>query len=228
MTGAAVDAKWTEREVFLRLHRRYGEVAMNARRYAVAEHVPNATGSPSHIADFIAFDLWRTKLLFHGHEFKCSRADWLAELKQPWKAEAIKKYMHHWWLVATGPAIVKDDELPEGWGLIVASGKGLRAVKAAPRLTPEPMPQVLVASFARAVQKTASSPLFVEAAQSQFGTTMTELATRNRRLEALLDEREKELRRLNLQQLRDRHPERAGTRPTCTPPVSEGEVSHAS
>lgn len=144
-----------EADILQRLHVRYGHVSMNARRYTVAEHVPNTTGFASHIADFVAFDVWRSKLLFHGHEVKCSRSDWLAELRQPWKSESIKRYMDFWWLVAADKNVVKDGELPEDWGLLVVSGSGLRAVKVAPRLNPEPMPRLFTASFSRATQRTA-------------------------------------------------------------------------
>jgi hypothetical protein len=126
-----VDEKLCEADVLHRLHVRYGFVSMNARRFAVAEHVPTSTGGASHIADFVAFDVWRSKLLFHGHEIKCSRADWLVELRQPWKAESIKRYMDYWWLVVTDKNVVKESELPDDWGLLVASGSVLRAVKIA-------------------------------------------------------------------------------------------------
>lgn len=145
----------SEADILQRLHVRYGLVTMNARRFAVAEHVPSSTGSASHIADFVAFDVWRSKLLFHGHEVKCSRSDWLAELRQPWKAESIKRYMDFWWLVVSDKNVVKDGELPDDWGLLVVSGSVLRAAKSAPRLSPEPMPRIFTASFSRATQRTA-------------------------------------------------------------------------
>ncbi len=148
--------KFTERDVFQRLHTRYNQVTMNARRYAVAEHVPCSMNWAPHIADFIAFDVWSSKLAFHGHEIKCSRADWLAELRQPWKSESVQRYMDYWWLVVSNPAIVKDGELPDDWGLMVVRGSVVRAVKGAPKLQPEPMPKQFVAAFSRAIQKTAA------------------------------------------------------------------------
>ena len=54
-----------------------------------------------------------------GHELKISRADWLNELKKPGKADAWADECHEWWLVVNDPAIVRDGELPAGWGLMV-------------------------------------------------------------------------------------------------------------
>lgn len=53
-----------------------------------------------------------------GHEVKASRADWLTELSKPGKADAWADQCHEWWLV-TVPGVVKDGELPAGWGLMV-------------------------------------------------------------------------------------------------------------
>ncbi|MEN4397343.1 hypothetical protein [Mycolicibacterium conceptionense] len=54
-----------------------------------------------------------------GHELKTSRADWLNELKKPGKADAWADECHEWWLVVNDPTIVRDGELPAGWGLMV-------------------------------------------------------------------------------------------------------------
>ena len=53
-----------------------------------------------------------------GHELKVSRADWLNELNKPGKADAWADQCHEWWLVVPDPAIVRDGELPAGWGLM--------------------------------------------------------------------------------------------------------------
>jgi hypothetical protein len=57
-----------------------------------------------------------------GHEIKVSRADWLAELNKPGKADAWGDECHEWWLVVPDPAIVHDGELPDGWGLMYPGG----------------------------------------------------------------------------------------------------------
>lgn len=54
-----------------------------------------------------------------GYEVKVARSDWLAELDQPAKAEEWEQNVHEWWIVAPDTTIVRPEELPHGWGLIV-------------------------------------------------------------------------------------------------------------
>ncbi len=63
----------------------------------------------------------------NGFEVKASRADWLAELADPQKAEAGAQYCDRWWVCAA-PGVVRVPELPSGWGLLLPSRKGLREV----------------------------------------------------------------------------------------------------
>lgn len=53
-----------------------------------------------------------------GHELKISRADWLNELNKPGKSDQWADQCHQWWLVVSDPTIVRDGELPPGWGLM--------------------------------------------------------------------------------------------------------------
>lgn len=53
-----------------------------------------------------------------GHELKISRADWLNELSKPGKADTWADECHEWWLVVSDPTIVREGELPVGWGLM--------------------------------------------------------------------------------------------------------------
>jgi len=54
-----------------------------------------------------------------GHEIKVSRSDWVAELgRKNGKADAWADQCHQWWLVVSDPGIVRDGELPDGWGLM--------------------------------------------------------------------------------------------------------------
>lgn len=132
-------------------------------RWVRAEHVKSSLGygDGDRIADFIAGDkhggnAFGDKLALHGHEVKISRADWLTELRDPTKADAIKRYMHHWWLVVPDAAIIKPGELPEGWGLLAPGSDGkLRARKSAPRLIPEPPPLAFVMSLMASAARTA-------------------------------------------------------------------------
>ncbi|GAA4120556.1 hypothetical protein GCM10022215_24320 [Nocardioides fonticola] len=91
--------------------------------------------------------------VFHGHEVKVSRSDWLTELRDPSKADAFRPYVHGWWLVAADASIVRDD-LPAGWGLMVPHGPHtLRVVVPAPlNPRPLPLPPPMVGAFLRAAQ----------------------------------------------------------------------------
>jgi hypothetical protein len=159
---------YTERDMLDLLHQRYAQMSQGQlQRFVCAEHVRNGCGFGDwdylrnerrglRIADFIAQDTWEAQgLLLHGHEVKVSRSDWLHELAQPDKAEAIKRFCDRWWLVVPDARIVRDD-LPDGWGLLALDSSGrLRVKRRAPHLTPDPMPATFRASLMRAVAKTA-------------------------------------------------------------------------
>lgn len=169
----------TERDMLDLLLKRYTSVREGtfADRWVRAEHVRSMLEGyqAKRIADFIAADKWPgvpygSKLAFHGHEVKVSRSDWLTELRDPSKAEAFKRYMHHWWLVVSDASIVHPGELPEGWGLMVKSGRVLRAKVRAPRLNPEPMPPDFVICLMSAAAKTAHrEPLHLDAPYTNAG-----------------------------------------------------------
>ena len=86
--------------------------------WALMWEVGDATGARhSRWADALAMSLWPTHgLRLHGFEIKVSRGDWLRELKDPSKAEAIAQYCDHWWLVTADDSIAKKEELPPNWG----------------------------------------------------------------------------------------------------------------
>lgn len=109
-----------------------------ARKFAAPEfalfyEVGDATGGRARRwADAVAMGLWPSRGLFlQGFEIKVSRSDLLSELKNPEKAESVARYCRYWWL-ATPPGLVRDGELPEGWGLYEAHPNGLRCIKQAP------------------------------------------------------------------------------------------------
>lgn len=136
--------KHTERTMLDALLDRYTAIREGTLtdRWVRAEHVQSGLGyrNGARVADFVAADRHNSTMALHGHEVKVSRADWRNELKDPTKAEAIKKHMDYWWLVVPDASIVKDGELPADWGLIVLTNGKLRAKKSAPRLTPAPLP----------------------------------------------------------------------------------------
>ena len=129
--------KHTEGEIVEALFKKYSANPGNGPRYVCSSGVRNQAGfDATRTCDFIAIDTWPSKgLVMFGHEIKCSRADWLTELKDPTKAEAFKKNMDFWYLVVSDAAFVKPGELPEDWGLMVLDGRGISIKKQAPRLT---------------------------------------------------------------------------------------------
>lgn len=121
--------------------------------WVMVEEVRDAAGFESkRSADAIAMCMWPSRgLEIHGFELKASRSDWLRELKNPAKAEAIAAYCDRWWIVAM-PACVKTEELPVGWGLLELKANGLATVKAAPsREDVKPLTRTFVAAMMRRV-----------------------------------------------------------------------------
>ena len=151
-------AAMTETDVTDALHARYSQVHGNGQRFAVAAAVRSHAGFDARrTADYVAMDLWPSKgLALHGHEIKVSRSDWLRELKDPDKAAEFIPYMNYWWLVASDPRIVRDGELPEGWGLMVMRGPLLTVAVKAPRRDAKPMTPTRLAALLRAVGQTSA------------------------------------------------------------------------
>lgn len=149
----------TEREMLDLLLSRYNTERQGtiADRWVRAEHVRSSQDFREllSIADFIAIDKYASTQAIHGHEVKVSRSDWLTELRDLSKSERVKRYCNYWWLVVSDAAIVKPGELPDGWGLMVKSGDGLRAKVKAPLLTPEQLTLDFIAGLTASVQRTA-------------------------------------------------------------------------
>lgn len=81
--------------------------------------LPEVTlGSRRADALYVGFFASRGKFLV-GHELKVSRSDWLHELDQPGKADVWASECHQWFAVAPSTEIVRPEELPHGWGLMV-------------------------------------------------------------------------------------------------------------
>jgi len=118
--------------------------------YQTFFEVGNDTGARvSRHADAVSIGIWpSTGHQVHGFEVKISRTDFLNEMKDPAKSQAIFRYCHRWSL-ATPPGLVKVDELPPNWGLVTWDGGTLRTVKQAPLLTPEPLSPGFVAALVR-------------------------------------------------------------------------------
>lgn len=108
-----------------------------ATSHALLFEVADGTGANAkRYADAVAVGLWPS----HGHkiegvEIKVSRSDFLRELKDHSKAEAVYRYCNHWW-IACPKGMVSPDELPPTWGLLELVGESLRVKVKAPLLTP--------------------------------------------------------------------------------------------
>jgi hypothetical protein len=152
--------KYTERILLDMLRERHANTRGLA-EWLYMEHVRNDAGWYCRTIDAIAMNTFKSKgLALHAYEVKCSRADWLRELAEPTKSQPFLEMVDYLWLV-TGPGIVKIEELPESWGLLLATttGSGLRQKRAADPLRPivrgwydkpDPMPRGLVAAMLRA------------------------------------------------------------------------------
>jgi hypothetical protein len=118
--------------------------------------VGNATGFKTRRhADAVAIGIWPSQgHAVHGFEVKRSRSDWLHELKQPEKADAVMGFCDFWWLVAADKDVAKLSEVPPTWGLLVPRGDTLYALKDAPSLTPEPLSRSFIAAMLRRVSET--------------------------------------------------------------------------
>jgi len=130
------------------------EAAMSKRwsapEYALLWEVADATGGrQSRMADALIMGLYPSRTIdLEGVEIKTHRSDWLKEMRNPGKAEAISRYCDFWWVHAT-PDVVKPDELPAGWGLRVYNGRIWSTVHQAERRSPEPIPRTFLAALLR-------------------------------------------------------------------------------
>lgn len=90
----------------------------------------------------------------HGFEVKVSRADWLTEFRTSGKkSEPWRWYCDYWWMVVPNQRVIKPEELPDGWGLLVGE-KQLRAVvKPVRTLGTQPLDMELMRTIARYSQR---------------------------------------------------------------------------
>jgi len=117
--------------------------------YALAFEVSDMAKGAQRRADAVAMGLWPSRgLPIHGYEFKVSRQDWRAELRNPAKAEAIGQWCDMWWLV-TAPRVIKPGELPDLWGHMEVQDGKLVVVKEAPRKEAQPIDRRFMASLFR-------------------------------------------------------------------------------
>lgn len=123
--------------------------------FAFIPQVRNGTGylKTTRTADALAMGLWPSRGLFlHGFEIKVQCGDWIKELKNPEKAEALAQFCDFWWIVAPQD-IIKPEEIPTTWGLMVPFGETTKIIKQAQQLTPEPIDKLFLAALLRRAQE---------------------------------------------------------------------------
>lgn len=161
--------------------------------YAFFEQVANGTGfGAKRWADAVAMGIWPSRgLLVHGFEVKVSRSDFLAELKNPAKAEEIQQFCDRWWIVAPR-GMIDPAELPPTWGLYGVNEKGeARVAVQAPELTPRPISKAFVAAVLRRHSETWHNALLKakhEGKEEGIKSGPTDLETRAERAEKRLRE----------------------------------------
>jgi len=119
----------SERSLFNLLHASFKPEA-----YKVLAQVRNGTGHSkiTRTADAIVVSLWPSQGLWvGGYEIKCSRSDWLNEVKAPEKSNEIARHLHFWSVITAEESFIRPGELPAAWGHLVPDKKGekLRTVK---------------------------------------------------------------------------------------------------
>ena len=118
--------------------------------WAFLEQVGDRTGAYTrrHI-DAITMSLYPSRgLELHGIEVKVDKRDWLMELANPEKAEALAVRCDRWYIAA--PAGVVDPlTLPNLWGLLVIKDGKTFTVKKAEKLEPKPLDHAFLAAILR-------------------------------------------------------------------------------
>lgn len=159
LVETGVSARVCTADVRRGLERRYGDGWLVL--HEVANHLGHLPSSDSLLAregrttkrylDTLAVGMYRSlgyQLL--GHEIKVSRADWLAEKRNPQKAGAFSGLVSGFYIVAPKD-VVRPDELPEGYGLLLYYSSRIRQAVQATELTPTIPLSWVAALLARAV-----------------------------------------------------------------------------
>lgn len=164
--GPVPAVKQTERSM-LELLKAHYTVAAPGRppQFLHAEHVRDDANRAKRTADLFVCDTHAggraaraagTEYPMHGFEVKVSRADWVAEMADPSKAEAFRPYVHRWWLAVGDEDIVRAGELPDGWGLVAVRDGALVVIQHAPLNTDVlPLPGGMRTGLMRSLLRTA-------------------------------------------------------------------------
>lgn len=131
---------FTEADLLAALRRRYTFRGNGgAGRYAFLTHVRTGAAFDQQELDAIVVCLWPSdQHAIIGFEVKCSRTDWLREIRPDTsKSERARRLVDLWTIVAPS-RVVADGELPPGWGLLVASWRDAGYVDLQQKVAPVP------------------------------------------------------------------------------------------
>lgn len=119
--------------------------------YAILPEVGNSTGARTNRhADAVVMSLWPSRGLdIYGVEIKVSRSDWLSELRNPEKADAIAQYCDGWYVAVSRADIIQTGELPKTWGLIACDTGKAKITKPAPTLEAKAPDRGFIAAMLR-------------------------------------------------------------------------------
>lgn len=107
--------------------------------YLSIDEAPQSSDRSGRKLDRLVISLWRSRgLEIDGIEIKVTRSDWLRELREPAKADWWHTRVHRFWIAAP-PDVVKLDELPTGWGLLVVKDGRTRQARRPAKSTPVPL-----------------------------------------------------------------------------------------
>jgi len=130
----------------------------NPKEYVVLPQVRNGAGfNSTRTADALVMSTWPSRgLNLYGVEIKVSRGDWLRERGKPEKADEIAAYCDYWFLAVGHESIVKDQEVPVPWGLLVPGKKPgtLKVMRAPTKLEAKPMSRSFLATILRKTLET--------------------------------------------------------------------------
>jgi len=105
--------------------------------------------------DVAAFNCWPSKGLHRiAYEVKRSRGDFVREIENPKKREWVEKNFHQTYFAASH-GVCKPEEVPESWGLFVATKAGdkLRRAKIATHREIEALPELIALSAIRSLSE---------------------------------------------------------------------------
>lgn len=173
----------TEAEIINLLRAKHGPP-----EWLFADHVKDAAGFGSRRAiDGLAFNTFGSRgFAFVGYEIKRTRSDFLRELKDPHKAEAVAKFCNRFSILAADNSVASSDELPLGWGLYVVNSKGtglLTKKQPAERKHVVEIDRPFLAAIVRRIQKSEREDFdaFAEARSQGFQNGRQSMEESNRR-----------------------------------------------